>query len=322
VLIPARDEEARIPILLEDLARSGFANLEILVYDDNSRDMTKEIVTKRMQQDDRIRLLEGGTLPAGWLGKNHACHHLAAEAKGSYLLFLDADVRVSPDLITDSLAFMESNKLDLLSLFPVQLMGSFGERITVPLINWVLVSLLPLWLTGRTRQASLAAANGQFMMFRREPYVQHSFHEMFKDNMVEDIHIIKKMKAMGYRVQTLLSNGQVTCRMYTNYQEALNGFSKNVKAFFGNNWLLMASFGILTAFGPLFVGLAMPVYMLWAYMAGVFLLRGIISVISRQNWLLNSIFLPLQVFSFWVIMIRGSINYLFGTMTWKGRRIR
>ena len=322
VLIQARDEEERLPLLLGDLIQAPEIVSEILVYDDNSTDGTAPIIKRFTEKDRRLRYIEGQALPPGWLGKNHACHRLAQEARGDYLLFLDADVRVSPRLVPDSLAYLERHGLDLLSLFPVQIMRSFGEKITVPLINWVLLGLLPLWLVGHSRFPSLSAANGQFMLFSKDVYSRHPFHQMFRDNMVEDISIIRRMKSLGYRVQTLVSNGQVSCWMYKDYPEALNGLSKNVKAFFGNNWLLMLLYGILTSFGPLFVGLAMPLPVLWAYLSGLVLLRGGISFLSRQPMIVNTFLMPLQAFSFWVIMLRGSLKYMTGTLTWKGRPVR
>lgn len=322
VLIPARDEQDKLPFLLDDLLQSADNPLEILVYDDHSRDETARIVQEYERRDPRIRLIDGAPLPQGWLGKNHACYQLAQQADGDYFLFLDADVRVQPGLIHDSLVFLRHRHLDLLSLFPVQIMGSFGERITVPLINWVLLSLLPLWLIGYSRRPSLAAANGQFMLFRKGAYRSHMPHERVRDDKVEDIGIIRSMKAAGYRCQTLLSDGQITCRMYRDYQESLNGFSRNVNAFFGNNWMLMALFGTLTTFGPVFVGLAMPCWTLWAYLAGAVLLRAMVSHMSRQSILLNTVLMPLQALSFWLIMLRGRYKYLTGKMTWKGRPIR
>ena len=322
VLIPARDEQDKLPFILDDLLRSSYKQLEILVYDDNSRDGTASLVREYAKGEDRVSLIEGIPLPAGWLGKNHACHRLALHTTGDYLLFLDADVRLKPSLIGDSLSFLRRRDLDLLSLFPVQVMRSLGERLTVPLINWVLLSLLPLWLIGLSPRPSLAAANGQFMLFRREAYLKHMPHEKVRDDKVEDIGIIRNMKASGYRCQTLLSDGQVTCRMYRDYLEALNGFSRNVNAFFGNNWMLMAFFGVLVSFGPLFVGLALPLWALGVYLLGAVLLRAVVSYLSRQSILLNILLMPLQLFTFWVIMIRGRYQYLTGKMTWKGRAIR
>jgi cellulose synthase/poly-beta-1,6-N-acetylglucosamine synthase-like glycosyltransferase len=202
ILVPARNEESRLPFLLEDLQYSDFRNLEIIVYNDNSSDGTMEIVRQGMKKDSRIRLIDGGGLPEGWLGKNYACHMMSKEASGEYIIFIDADVRITPTLLNDSISFLKRYRLDMLSLFPVQVMETLGEKVTVPLINWVLVSLLPLWLISRSRRSSLAAANGQFMLFRANAYHKHDFHQMVKGERVEDIRIIRRMKSLGYHCQT------------------------------------------------------------------------------------------------------------------------
>jgi chlorobactene glucosyltransferase len=321
ILVPARDEESRLPFLLEDLYNSSLTNLEIIIYNDNSSDETSRIVRQGMERDGRIRLIEGGPLPDGWIGKNYACHMLSKEAKGDYIIFLDADVRISPELMTDSISFLIKKKLDMLSLFPVQDMKTFGEKITVPLINWVLVSLLPLWMISRSKRSSVAAANGQFMLFNSHVYHKHGFHRIVKGDRVEDIRIISRMKSMGFRCQTLLSDGQVSCRMYNNLSEAINGFSRNVNAYFGFNWLLMLIFGILTTFGPLFVLLALPFWTFIAYLAASVLLRALVSSLSHQDIMTSILLMPFQLFTFWIIMIRGGYKYLRGTMTWKGRPV-
>ena len=100
VLIPARNEAHNIEALLSDLTHvESECLLEIIVCDDASEDSTAELVKTWMQRDSRIRLISSSGPPSGWLGKNHACHLLSRQARGRYLLFLDADVRLSPAFI-------------------------------------------------------------------------------------------------------------------------------------------------------------------------------------------------------------------------------
>jgi len=122
VLVPARDEEKNIGRLLNELTGQNYKNIEIIVCDDNSGDSTAGITESFQKKDRRIRLIRGGPLPAGWLGKNHACHQLALVAGGEYLLFLDADVTVKPPLLGNALAHLQKRELALLSIFPMQLM--------------------------------------------------------------------------------------------------------------------------------------------------------------------------------------------------------
>ncbi len=238
VLIPARNEEQNIEALLGSIIAQDYNHWEAIIYDDLSDDRTAEIVRNYVRKDPRIRLIHGKELPGGWLGKNHACHQLAHHAKGDCLLFVDADVLMHKTLLGDSLAHFQRHRLALLSIFPRQIMRSIGERLSVPLMNWILVSLLPLILTRTSSSPALAAANGQFMLFDAKTYKQNLFHQRFKDMAAEDIAIARQMKRNGLRIQTVLGRGQVQCRMYRSLNEAVQGFAKNVIAFFGSNPLL------------------------------------------------------------------------------------
>ena len=127
VLIPARNEEKNIASILGDLRKQTYQHIEIIVLDDDSTDNTSSIIEQQIQHDSRVKLLASKGLPKGWLGKNYACHQLAKEAKGEYLLFLDADVRIQPRLIGKLLHFSINKQKQLVSIFPKQEMKSAGE---------------------------------------------------------------------------------------------------------------------------------------------------------------------------------------------------
>jgi len=321
VLIPARNEEKNIQRILESLIKQDYSNIEILVYDDLSEDQTASIVKDLSEHYSKIRYIQGVPLPIDWLGKNHACYKLSLHARGNYLLFLDADVNIGNGLMKNALAHVQKNNLALLSIFPVQEMYSLAERATVPLMNWILVSLLPLALTRLSNRKSLAAANGQFMFFDAEVYHRESYHETLKDHKVEDIAIFRLMKSRRLRVETLLSNKYPSCRMYHSWDEALSGFSKNVFEFFGGSRLFAILFGLITTFGFLFVLLGLPTVCLAVYFIMVISLRIMISLASKQNVLYNIILAPLQQITFLAVITRALILQNKKATQWKGRNI-
>jgi glycosyltransferase involved in cell wall biosynthesis len=96
LLIPARNESAAIAACVEAGLQSRGVDLEVVVLDDGSEDDTREIVARIAAMDPRVRLKLAPPLPAGWCGKQHACHTLAALARNPVLAFVDADVRWSP----------------------------------------------------------------------------------------------------------------------------------------------------------------------------------------------------------------------------------
>ncbi len=322
VLIPARNEEGSLPTLLNSLLRQTHQNMEIIVYDDESTDRTRDVVQGFMKKDSRVQYIKGTTLPEGWLGKNHACYQLAKAANGDYLLFMDADLETGPEIISLSLYYLKKNRLSLLSIFPVQKMYTFGEWLTVPLMNWILLSLLPLMLIRLSRWKSFSAANGQFMLFQATVYREFQFHRQVKLERVEDIEIMRIMKSKGLKVDTLPGNQQVKCHMYGGFREAAYGFSKNVTAFFGKNYFMTALFVFITSLGWLPFVIMGRFRLLAIYLAIVVLTRVLVSIISRQNPLKNILLIPLQELSLIGIVIQAFVNKLNNRYVWKGRIIK
>jgi chlorobactene glucosyltransferase len=321
VLLPARDEEHNLERLIPGLLAQDYADLEIIVYDDESRDNTRDVVQKFASRDGRVRLIHGAGLPPGWLGKNHACHNLARQAHGEFLLFLDADTRLSETACRHAVARMTDAHLDLLSVFPRQEMVTLGEKLTVPLMNWILLSLLALPLVRKDPRPVFSAANGQFMLFRAEPYHRFKFHEKFRHEKVEDIAILKDMKRMGMATETLLGGDLVSNRMYGGFLQALEGFAKNLRAFFINSWILLFGFVLITTLGPWFVLKAFDLWILGLYLGGIVFIRLAVSLLSGQSSVINVLTIPFQHLSFLAMVTMATYRQMSGTLKWKGRKI-
>lgn len=321
VLIPARNEERNIQNLLNDLIRIKDNWLEIMVLDDQSADRTADVVHDFAARHERIRCIQSNQLPEGWLGKNHACHQLALNAAGDYLLFLDADVRVYEGLIDGGLRYMLDKKTDLLSIFPVQEMRSVAEKITVPNIHFILLTLLPLPLVRLLRFPSMAAANGQFMLFNKETY--HAFlpHERFRKSRAEDIEIARFYKMRKKNVSCLTGMRQVRCRMYGSLPEAVEGFSKNVAYFFGNSYLWAVVFWLITTLGFIPVLMAGKTYMLVLYVFITVLTRVFFSLAAKQNVFENLVFAIPQQITLGLFICKSIINKTKNQFKWKGRNI-
>jgi len=249
VLIPARNEEASIGKLLGSLLGLSYDNAEIIVYDDGSTDNTGPVIKECAKADARIRYVKGGDLPSGWTGKNYACHRLAAEARGDYLLFLDADVTAGHDLLRRSVSHAIRNDLTLLSIFPGQEMQTNGEKIVVPFMFRMLLSLLPLLLVRRCSWSSFSAANGQMMLFRKSDYSRIDFHRVVREYLAEDIEIMRVVKRAGLKGDTLVGGDEIMCRMYGGYLDAANGFSRNIFSMFGNSTFFFMLFSLTGLLG-------------------------------------------------------------------------
>jgi glycosyltransferase involved in cell wall biosynthesis len=321
ILIPARNEEKNIRNILSDLLKVPYPELEILVYNDDSGDRTEEVVKEFMGRDQRIRLLSAHALPEGWTGKNHACHQLARQASGAYYLFLDADVRIREHLVDRALDFLIKHDLALLSIFPVQSMQTLGAKISVPLMNWILLSLLPMPLIRRNKRPSLAAANGQFMLFPARVYDHWHPHSVFRNHPVEDVVIIRFLKKQGLRVETFLGRDDISCRMYDDLGTAIEGFSKNIFLFFGNSMALTFLYALLITLAPVFIILYLPVYA-WIVYAGLILMMRInVSWASRQPVFQNLLYLVPQQIVLLLIIGKAFYHRLSGKLEWKGRNV-
>jgi len=322
ILIPARNEAENILQLLYSIKEQDYVNYEVIVLDDSSSDNTFELVSRFSLENDGFKIVKGAELPQGWLGKNFACHQLAQTATGKYLLFIDADEVIKRGLINSLIHRVANNGLSLLSIFTNQVMLSFGEKITVPLMHFILLNLLPLRLVRFSKNPAFSAASGQCMFFEANNYIGNSWHKCVKGKVVEDIEIMKLVKQAGFKTEALLANGLITCRMYKNLGEGINGFSKNLLAGFGNNIIILLLYQLLVISWPVLLFVNYDLQLLALPLTLIVLSRIMISFLSGQNVVLNLILHPLQMLLFLLISVKSISNHLLKKGSWKGRLIK
>ncbi len=319
ILIPARNEEHNIRNILNDLGKINYSNYEIIVLNDHSTDNTEKVTKEFINKNKRIKLINGKGLPVLWLGKNWACHQLANIAKGDYLLFIDADILLHPDTINSAITEIKKKNLALLTLFPDQIMLSLGEKLVVPLMHYILLSLLPLRFVYYFKKKSLSAANGQFMLFNKINYL--NWHEKVRDKVTEDIEIMKLIKKNGIKGEVLLGNKLVKCRMYKNLKDGINGFTKNLFAGFSNNLFIFFIYLFLIYFGYLLFAFNTDLIKFICAVISIILIRIFISIISKQNIIFNAFFHPIQISILIFIAFKSMIMGKKGKIEWKGRII-
>jgi hypothetical protein len=246
VLVPARDEERTLPGLLADLsAQQGVADLEILVLDDRSSDATAEIAAAAAAADPRIRLHRGVDPPPGWLGKPHACAHLAELATGDVLVFVDADVSLSPHAVASTVALLRARDLDLLSPYPRQLAVTAAERLTQPLLAWSWLTTLPLGWAARSPRPSLSAANGQLLAVDATAYRKAGGHAAVRNRVLEDISLLRAVTRTGGRGGPADGSRVARCRMYASWGEVRDGYAKSLWEAFGSPGAAAAVMAVL-----------------------------------------------------------------------------
>ena len=230
-VVPARNEEESIAACVESLAVQKEIS-EILVIDDQSSDRTAEIVSSLAAKYSKVKLLEAGELPAGWVGKNHAVWTGAKEAGGEWLLFTDADAVHAADSAAKALALAAENDAALVSFSPEQVMESWYEKAVIP---YVFTRLNKRFRFADVNDPTnmVAAANGQFILIRRDAYDAVGGHASVAGEVLEDVALAERVKAAGCRLWFSSGKGIVRVRMYRSFAAMWEGWKKNLYSLMG-----------------------------------------------------------------------------------------
>jgi chlorobactene glucosyltransferase len=292
ILVPARNEAANIEACVRSLLAQDVPTFELLVLDDQSEDATGAILAG-LAADERLRVLPGGPLVPGWLGKANACRQLAEAARGDWLLFTDADTVHQPPALRRALALAEARNVGLLSIFPRQITGTWSERLVVPLMHLAVYGLLPLPAMRRLRSPAFAAANGQYLLFRRAAYDAAGGHAAVRNMVLEDVALARAVKRAGWRIELADGGDLVRTRMYRGAAEVWAGFSKNFFAFFNHSLPFLG----VTLLGYALLYVAPPLWLL-AGAARAAIMGGIANAPEAWAWL----GLPLAQYGVGVVM--------------------
>ncbi len=229
VIIPARDEAENIGACLDAIRAQSDVTLDIVVVDDQSRDATPQLVAERIAIDPRVRLVSPPPLPAGWAGKPHACFAGSAHARHGILLFIDADVRLTPAAAATLATELRARSLGLVSGFPRELTGSFGELLLVPLIHVLLLGYLPIALMRSRLDTGLGAGCGQVMMADAQAYRILGGHGAIRASWHDGVTLPRAFREAGHMTGLVDVTGLAACRMYEGFMATWRGFSKNAR---------------------------------------------------------------------------------------------
>ena len=227
VLIPARNEALRIGPLIDSVLRSEGICCEICVLDDESQDGTDSIVMNYSREHANVRLIRGTPVPSGWSGKQFACWQLAQHASFAELVFLDADVALTPDALLRAVLLRQHTGADLLSGFPHQRVGTIGEQLLIPLIHLILLCFLPFGLMRWTRMTGAAAGCGQFFITTKHAYELSGGHGSIRQSLHDGIMLPRAYRRAGLMTELFNASDLASCRMYTSFAETWSGLLKN-----------------------------------------------------------------------------------------------
>lgn len=331
ILIPARNESHNIEGCLSSILRCDTFNMdvEVLVLDDHSTDGTEAIIRAISDLDKRVRLIHGKELPSGWMGKSFACHQLAQQAEGEWLLFIDADVRLKNNALQDAMLMASQQGEGLITGFPYQKTGSWLEKLVVPMMAFTIGCHLPIPLVQSSKDPRFVAAHGAFMLIHRLSYKASGGHEGIKDGLLDDMQLARAVKGAGHRVTLAAVHEHAEMRMYESTREVWQGYHKNIYEGVGRNGFLLSAVLFLYHFLYVFPMIASLVLLGMGYWTmalcaiGITLLgmsiKGVIDKASGQSiWL--CVLLPISILCLTAIALSSWRSGASGKgYLWKGR---
>jgi len=257
VLIPAKDEGREIARCVQSVLAQDYEQFDVLAVDDRSTDDTGAVLdglaaeipektpaergangnesplaprfagvpSPRSSQLRVIHIPVGG-LPAGWLGKCHALATAAATVTSDWLLFVDSDVQLQPRALSIALSNAVDRKYDAVSVLTKLECHTFWEKLVLPLAAATWAIMFTVSATNNDKRKASAAANGQFFLIRRSAYESVGGHSAVRDQITEDVELMRCLKSSGFRTRLLFGDHLATTRMHATLQQMLHGWGR------------------------------------------------------------------------------------------------
>ncbi len=336
VIVPARNEARNIERCVHSILRTTWPALELLVVDDRSEDETAALVRAMAAADPRVRLVEGTPVPEGWFGKQWACDQGARAAKGSTLIFTDADTDHAPELVVRTMSAMRARSLDFLTVGCFQELVTFWECVVQPQVFYILATRYGgAGEVNRARRSSDKVANGQYIAFTRAAYEKSGGHAAVKGRAAEDLALAQLVHACGLKSELVMGLDEMSTRMYRALPEVVNGWTKNLvmagREAMPENALIRLLAPLLMLIAPIvniapvatliasaFVTLS-PSVLLWAQLCTASLLVWWVFIYVKAFRLspLYALAVPIGAATTMFIIIRATVRGR--RINWKGR---
>ena len=293
-------------------------HFEVIVVDDSSTDRTREIA----EGFGGVRVVSPGPVNQGWTGKNNAVIAGARAARANWLLFTDADTVHLPGSVDRALDEAKRESADLLSYSPEQVVVTLAERAVMPVVFAELAAQYPPHKV-RERDSGIVAANGQYILVRRAAYDAAGGHTAVATEILEDVALARRFRDAGYRVYFRFGGDAVSTRMYRNWMQLREGWTKNLALLFPKPELL--AFQRILWWGAAWIGLGFAIagaahrQFWWIVFAALWLLVYRRIRIAHFANLNNVIAITLGIPMFVYLLLRSKKAHVEGKVEWKGR---
>ncbi|MHC4696646.1 MAG: glycosyltransferase family 2 protein [Planctomycetota bacterium] len=327
IVVPARDEEQGIREAVDSFCRQDYANLEVIVVDDQSTDSTPEILEELRAQYANLTVIRGTDPPEGWLGKPNALEIGRRAAKGDWLLFVDADVVYAPDLVRRAMSYALQQDAGMLVVWPEFETTEVLEAVLMSSLHLTVFACIPLFLVPRTRITLLSFGDGVFNLVRRDALHACGAFECLKDAVLDDVGLGYKVKQAGHRITVALAGPLLHIRMYHGARAMMEGFIKNAYPMGRNHpWMLPFAFALGTMLSMIpYVGL---LSVFWTGVASTLAIAPIVlmhvvgtglAIRFHQPWYV-AFLMPVREIGWWAIILRSFVAYYRKGIVWRGRR--
>ena len=321
-IVPARNEEATIARAVDSLAAQPEI-AEIVVVNDQSSDRTAAVLEELAARLGKLRVLETREVPGGWVGKNYAAWLGAAQARSVWLLFTDADAVHLPGSTARALADAAASGAALVSYSPEQETRAWWERAMIPFVYARLAQHFSFAEVSDPGSPA-AAANGQYLLIRRDAYEAIGGHRSVAGEVLEDVALARRAKQAGYRLHFAPGQGIARVHMYRSLAQMWEGWTKNLYPLLGGRpGAVVRELLSVVPWIPVALLLLGRVHRVLPVL-GVLLLAGrhaaYAAVLRRSHFPLSRIlyYVP-AVILYSSALVVSAWRYARGTVVWKGR---
>ncbi|HUA01764.1 MAG TPA: glycosyltransferase [Candidatus Aquilonibacter sp.] len=226
ILFAARDEAEKLPGALATFLALDYPRYEVIAVDDRSEDGTGAILEAAANLDRRLKRVRIDTLPAGWLGKPHALEQAYERSSGEWLVFTDADVHFSRDLLRRALGLALAREWVHLTLLGVVEVFGAGERMAMIFFGMAFAIGTRPWSASDSESSGYNGV-GAFQLIRRSTYEAIGTHKRLAMEVVDDMKIGKLVKEGGFRSGAATAGDSVRVRWHAGLRNMIRGTTKN-----------------------------------------------------------------------------------------------
>lgn len=321
VVVPARDEEARIHATVTRLLEQRGIELEVIVVDDRSRDRTREIVAAIAARDAHVRLVHVETLPETWLGKPHACQRGGEATRAEWILFTDGDIALAPDVLARALRLAQRERVEHVVLAPDCPQQTFWAQVLIGAFGIAMLRELSLANRDSSRRK---VGIGAFNLVRADAWRAIGGHQSLAYEVVDDLRLGLNLRRAGFRTRGRLALRDVSADWGGTVPRIFAALEKNMFAEMRYSIVLCSSAALFVA--ALFAGAVSGPFLGttagWCAFAALlsFSIPGSVMAWREDRTPWPALFVPLGFPLLAAVMVASMIATLArGGVVWRGR---